>query len=72
MKKYKLVDKTPYHTAGFGAMMGAAVSATSPASAIAGMALGAGVGLVGGGAVTAKNLKERKAHDALNKTQFKG
>ena len=69
MKKYKLVDKTPYHTAGFGAMMGAAVSATSPASAIAGMALGAGVGLVGGGVVAAKDAKANR-HSATSDTQF--
>jgi len=69
VKNYKLVDKTPYHSAGFGAMTGAAVSATSPASALAGMAVGAGVGLVGGGVKAYKDAKARR-HPVTSDTQF--
>ena len=63
MKKYKLVDKTPYQAAGFGAVAGASVGATSISGMLGGIAVGAGVGLVTGGIMALKDAKrQRTAH----------
>jgi hypothetical protein len=63
MKNYKLVDKTPYHAAGFGAMAGASTGAATVGGAIVGGLVGAGVGLMAGGVMAYKDAKrQRTAH----------
>lgn len=66
MKKYKLVDKTPYQAAGFGMVAGASMGAGdagSPAHMVISGMLGAGVGLIGGGIAAYKDAKrQRTAH----------
>ena len=63
MKKYKLVDKTPYHAAGLFATAGASTGATSVGGMLLGAAVGAGVGLAVGGTMALKAAKrQRTAH----------
>jgi hypothetical protein len=66
MKKYKLVDSTPYHAAAYGAAAGASTGATSVGGMLVGGLVGAGVGLGIGGRIALKDAK----HRALNEKQF--
>jgi hypothetical protein len=58
--KYKLVDKTPYHAAGLGALAGASMGASSVGGAVIGAVIGGGVGLMYGGTVAAKDAANKK------------
>lgn len=67
MKKYKLVDKTPLHSAGMGAIMGGSVVGPTPLHAAAGMVVGAGIGAVAGGIAAMKDRKNQN----ISPKQFK-
>lgn len=66
MKKYKLVDKMPYHAAAYGAAAGSSIGATSVTGMVVGGLAGAAVGLGMGGTMALKDAK----HRALNEKQF--
>ena len=72
MKKYKVVNPLPMHSAGMGFVAGAAMGATSPASSLILGGIGAGIGAIGGGIAARRDAaKGRLTHmnDAASKAR---
>lgn len=72
MKKYKVVNPLPMHSAGMGFVAGAAMGAASPASSLVAGAVGAGIGAIAGGFAARRDAaKGRLTHmnDAASKAR---
>lgn len=69
MKKYKMTNPLPMHSAGMGMVAGMATTAVTPGSAVVGGLIGAGVGAVAGGVMKMRDEKAAR-HSALNENQF--